>query len=256
MGGMLTRKFIESGKVLPGDVFIYNRTPGKMDNLVNNYGATGCAENSEVAEKSDIVFICVKPAEIKDILFEIRSSLNEKKTVVSVASDVPLAKLSEWTGTAVVRVIPSITSECMAGISVLVFGEEIQGAVKEEILSLFSSISRPYVTTEDNISLLSDLTSSSPAIIVSIMQQYALAAVSRGGISKEDAEFLVRETFIGTANLLSGKNYDFSSLISGVATEGGITAEGLAVIEKEIPEVFDKVLLKMAEKHLQTKDIS
>lgn len=256
MGGMLARKFIESGKVLPGDVFIHNRTPGKMDDLVNNYRATGCNDNSEVAEKSDIIIVCVKPEEVKDVLFEIRSRLNGKKTVVSIASDVPLEKLSEWSGTAVVRVIPSITSECMAGVSVLVFGEGVQEAVREEMLSLFGSISRPFVTTEDKISLMSDLTSSSPAIIVSIMQQYALAAARKGGILTEDAEFLVRETFIGTAKLLSGSGYDFGSLISGVATEGGITAEGLAVIEKEIPEVFDQVLLKMAEKHLQTSETS
>ncbi|WP_048151052.1 pyrroline-5-carboxylate reductase family protein [Methanolacinia paynteri] len=256
MGSMLTRKFIESGKVSPGDVFIYNRTPEKMNDLVNNYGAIGCAGNGEVAARSDIIFLCVGPAEVKDVLPEIRPFLDEKKIVVSIASDVSLKKLSELSGVNVVRIIPSITSEYGAGVSVLVFGEGVPESAREEILSLFGSISRPYVTTEDRISLLSDLTSSSPAIMASIMQQYALAAVWRGGISEEDAEFLVRETFIGTAKLLSGMDYDFSSLISGVATEGGITAEGLDVIEKEIPEVFDNVLSRMSEKHLRVEKSS
>ena len=138
-----------------------------------------------------------------------------------------------------------------AGVSVLVFGEGVPDSARDEILSLFGSISRPYVTTEDKISLLSDLTSSSPGIMASIIQQYALAAVRRGGIPVEDAEFLVRETFIGTAKLLSGNDYDPGSLISGVSTEGGITSEGVDVIEKEIPEVFDEVLSRMSEKHLQ-----
>lgn len=256
MGGMLAGKFTESKKILPGNIFIHNRTPEKMNDLASVYGVVACETNRDVAERSDLIFICVKPGEVKDVLMEIQPFIDEKKTPVSVASDISLKKLSEWSGTDAVRVIPSVTSECMSGVSVVVFGEGIEQNIRDEVISLLDSISRPFVTTENNISLFSDLTSSSPAIIASIMQQYALGAVRKGGVSEDDAEFLVREAFIGTAKLLSAKNYDFNSLVSKVSTEGGITAEGVKVVEEEIPEFFDHVFSEMSKKHLKTGQIS
>ncbi|MBN1432935.1 MAG: NAD(P)-binding domain-containing protein [Methanomicrobiaceae archaeon] len=256
MGGMLARKFTESKAVSPDNICIYNRTPEKMNALVKISGVEICENNRDVAEKSDLIFICVKPGEVKDVLMEINACLGESKTLVSVASDISINKLSEWSGTDVVRVIPSVTSECLSGVSVVAFGEGISQSTRDEVISLLDSISRPFVTTEDNISLLSDLTSSSPAIFASIMQQYAQAAVRNGGLSESDAEFLVREAFIGTAKLLSEKNYDFSSLVSRVSTEGGITAEGIKVVEEGMPEVFDRVFLEMSKKHLKTGEIS
>ena len=256
MGGMLARKFTESKRVLPGDIFIHNRTPGKMNDLASVYGVVACETNGEVAGRSDLIFICVKPGEVKDVLMEIRPFFDGNKVPISVASDISLKNLSEWSGTDAIRVIPSVTSECLSGVSVVVFGEGILQSAKDEVISLLNSISRPFVTTEDNISLLSDLTSSSPAIFSSIMQQYAQAAVRNGGLPESDAYFLVREAFIGTAKLLSDKNYDFSGLVSRVSTEGGITAEGVKVVEKEMPEVFDRVFLEMSRKHLKTGEIS
>jgi len=256
MGSMLAMKFIESGKILPRHIAVYNRTPEKMNALVKSSGVEACENNLCVAEKSDLIFVCVRPEEVKDVLLEIRPRLDERKTIVSVASDVSLEKLTGWSGINAVRVIPSITSESLAGVSVIVFGDEVQSDAREEIFSLFGSISRPFVTTEDKISLMSDLTSSSPAIIASIIQQYALAAARKGGVSKDDAEFLVKETFIGTAKLILENDYEFGDLISRVSTKGGITAEGVAVVEKEIPPVFDNVLLKMEEKHRSTGDLS
>lgn len=256
MGSMLARKFAESGKVAAGDVFLSNRTPGKMNELAESYGFTACRNNREAAGRSDLVFICVKPGDVRGVLEEIEPYLGSEKTIVSVASDITLKKLSEWSGIPAARVIPSITSESMAGISVIVPGEDLPQSRLDEVVSLFSGISSPYVTTEDKISLLSDITSSSPAIIASIIQQYAFAAARRGGISTEDALLLVTGTFTGTAKLVFEKNYDFDYLISRVATKGGITAEGIRVVEKEIPGVFDEVFSEMAGKHLYTENIS
>jgi len=121
--------------------------------------------------------------------------------------------------------------------------------VREEIISLFSLISKPFVTREENMQLLSDITSSSPGIIASIIEEFAAAAVRKGGISKDEAETLVKEAFIGTAGLLSEKDTNFKSLISDVSTEGGITAEGVKIVRIKMPLVFDNVLMKMSKKH-------
>ena len=127
-------------------------------------------------------------------------------------------------------------------------------------------------SAEENISSLSDLTSSSPAIIAAVIQEFAKAAAekSNGGIPLCDAEELIRETLLGTAVLLdklsqrsavqSGKTADakspeyhvespFDILIESVATKGGITAEGVLAVREKAPELYDKVLTNMQNKH-------
>ncbi|MDD4126131.1 MAG: NAD(P)-binding domain-containing protein [Methanomicrobium sp.] len=249
MGSMLARKFIEAGVIAPKYITAYNHTPEKLNELVYLTGIRAAKCNRDVVKESKIIFICVRPGEISDLFTEIRPFLKNDKIIISVVSDITIKKIHELSGLDAVRVIPSITSECRSGISVISFGETIPESVREEILILFSSISRPYVTAEENMSFLSDITSSSPGIIASIIQEYARAAVRKGKISDSDVEFLLTETFIGTAKLLSCKGFDLNSLISKVSTTGGITAEGVFVIEEKAPFMFDDVLIKMSEKH-------
>ncbi|MDK2975036.1 MAG: hypothetical protein PWP08_1407 [Methanofollis sp.] len=60
---------------------------------------------------------------------------------------------------------------------------------------------------------------------------------------------ITKETFIGTARLLAEYKIGFDGLISRVATEGGITREGVDIIRHRMPDVFDKVLAKTHAKH-------
>jgi len=43
---------------------------------------------------------------------------------------------------------------------------------------------------------------------------------------------MVLETLLGTAKLLQAKNMGFEALISAVATKGGISEEGIKVLDR------------------------
>ncbi|WOF16765.1 pyrroline-5-carboxylate reductase [Methanoplanus sp. FWC-SCC4] len=242
MGGMLVRKFIESEISKPEMIIAGNRTEEKLRLLAKETGINAAKNNIEVVENSDVIFLCVKPLEVKGVLAEIKEVLNEDKILVSVAADVSLENLSEWSNARIVRAIPSITSEVLKGVTLLSFGERAAPADKELILSMFGAIGKAVEAEEKDFEILTILTSCAPAFIASILKELSKSAVRREGISKELSEFLVRETLVGTSCLLEEKNQSFEDIISRVATKGGITEEGVFVIQKEMPAVFDNLL--------------
>ena len=277
IGGLLAQKFIETAVVGPQELFAANRTPEKLNKLAKDLGITPCKDNICVAQASDIIFICVRPAEAKAVIAEIKPALTPQNLIISTVSDVKLADLKAWSGIDCVRIIPSVTCEYGHGVTVISFPDGIGDAVKESVMRLFEKFSLPYVTAEENISSLSDLTSSSPAIIAAVIQEFAKAASekSNGRIPFSDAEELIRETLSGTAVLLdklsqrnavqSGKTANlktpvkspvtspvespFDILIESVATKGGITAEGVVAVRETAPELYGKVLTNMQNKH-------
>jgi len=52
----------------------------------------------------------------------------------------------------------------------------------------------------------------------------------------------------GTGKLLLDKNMSFDELINRVATKGGITEEGVKIIEKKLPETINEMFEKTLEK--------
>lgn len=68
------------------------------------------------------------------------------------------------------------------------------------------------------------------------------------------ARAMLVETMLGTAMLLQKDQLDFDQLIDQVATKGGITEEGLRVLDKTLPAGFDELFAMTASKHALLKE--
>ncbi len=253
MGGMLIRKFVETGAFPAGDIVARSRSPEKARAVAAATGIEIAGSNLDLAVASDVIFICVEPLEVKPLLKELKGVLTADKLVVSIAADVMISDISALCDARVARVIPSVTSECSKGVSLVAFGDNSTEADRSLVLSAFGSISRPFETEEKNLELLADLTSCAPAFISSMMHEFALSAVRRERISPEHAELLVMETLAGTAELLKTVN-SFEEVVTRVATKGGITEEGVKVIRKVVPSMYDDLLEVTLAKHSLVKE--
>lgn len=253
MGGMLIRKFVETGAFSAGDLLASNRSPEKVRAVAAATGIKIAGSNLDLAAASDVIFICVRPLEVKPILNELEGVLTTDKLVVSIAADVTIDDISSICDARVVRVIPSVTSECSKGISLVAFGDNSTEADRILVLSALGRISLAVEAEEKNFELLADLTSCAPAFISSIMHELALSAARRDSISPELAEMLVIETLEGTAALLKMVN-SFEEVVKRVATKGGITEEGVKVIRKVAPAMYDDLLEVTLAKHRLVKE--
>ncbi|WP_220681607.1 pyrroline-5-carboxylate reductase family protein [Methanofollis formosanus] len=242
MGGMLVRTFIESRAAAPEEIIAYNRTTSRATALSRETGIRIGRDCQDVAREAGVVFLCVRPCEVKDVLRELGDALSSQILLISIAAEVPLADLHAWTDARVVRVIPTLTSEVLKGASLVAFGERATAADRDLVRTLLKAIGRAVEVEEEAFELLTLLTSCGPAFIAAMMKEFAAAAVRRGAVSPALADLLVTETLAGTAGLLEKEESSFDEVISRVATEGGITAKGVAVISEEGPRVFDAMI--------------
>ncbi|WP_321505775.1 pyrroline-5-carboxylate reductase [uncultured Methanoregula sp.] len=251
MGGMLIRQFIHSGLVKAEKITACSRQGRSAQAVAGEMGIAVKDSPRDVARDSDVLFICVRPFDVGGVIQEIRDLLSDRTLLVSVAGCVTLQNLAGWAGPGVrcVRILPSVTAEEQAGISLVAWGQGVTDADRELIFSLFSAIGNPVEIEERHFEIYGDLTSCAPALFAAMMQEFASAAVRKEGVPPALAEFLVQQTLIGTSWLLDQDDTGFEELIGRVATKGGITEEGVKVLRNRLPAVYDELLDVTLAKH-------
>lgn len=256
MGSMLIRKIIGSGLVAPDRISASSKSGISARALAGTTGITADPSNRTVAGKADVLFICVKPIEVRGVLDEVRDAMKPDALLVSIAGCVSLENLRDWSGDTVhcVRIIPSVTAEENAGISLVAWGHGVTPEDKKLVLGLLNAISTAVEIDERDFDLYTNLTSCGPALIVAMMREFAGAAVRTGTIPPELAEYLVKETMVGTARILEGEQATFDNVIGRVATKGGSTEEGVKVLQARLPDVMDEVLLALDAKRRVVSD--
>jgi competence protein ComER len=242
MGTILVQALIDGKAVSPSSMVITNRSITKAKLLKDKYKGIRVGENAaEVASQSDLVFICVKPLDVYTIINEINPHLNNRKCVISITSPIDTSQLEAKTTCSVIRVIPSITNRALAGVSLITYGEHCSENWKTKVESMFAKISIP-VSIEENITrVASDIVSCGPAFFSYLLQRFILAAVKETDIDQERATVMASEMIVGLGELLKQGHYTLPSLQEKVCVKGGITGEGIKVMEEELGDLFEHI---------------
>ncbi|GGI43590.1 pyrroline-5-carboxylate reductase [Paenibacillus marchantiophytorum] len=244
MGSILIEAFIHSGAFNPEQIIAGNRTIHKVEMLAERYpGLQVARSNKEVVQESDLIFLCVKPSEFKKVIDEIKEDVLPSQFVVSITSPVLIKHLEGLLPAKISKVIPSITNYVLSGATLCIHGNRMQPEDKEWLENLFAHISSPISVSENYTRISSDLSSCGPAFLANFLQSFIDAAVEATGISNEEATLLASEMTLGTGKLLTTGGFNPISLQKRVSVPGGITEEGLRILEEELAGVFSRVII-------------
>lgn len=250
MGSMLVKGLLKSEVIQPAQLFVYNRTVSKTELLAEQYPFVVCQELADVCKASDILFLCTKPLDIYPLLLQVKPFTKPETHIVSVAAGVSLAHLAGIYEGPVSKVIPTVTSQELHGVSLFASHERVALVQKDQLVQLLQAIGKAFEITESAIETTTILTSSAPGLIAGMMEQFAQAASRKTPeLSLDTYRSLLVETLLGTALLLNAEKMDFDEMIERVATKGGITEEGLSVLGKALPQAFNELLDMTEQKH-------
>ncbi|HEY4553859.1 MAG TPA: late competence protein ComER [Bacillaceae bacterium] len=242
MGTILTEALLDGKAVCPSDMIVTNRTKSKAYLLTHNYPGAKVADSpADVIKQAELIFICVKPLDMFPILNENKELLTKDKCLVSITSPIKVSWLEEVLECVCARVIPSITNRALAGVSLLTFGERDDGNWRKKLTELFSHISVPLEISEAITRVSSDIVSCGPAFFSFLARGFIEAAVEETNINRETATMLTEEMLIGLGELLKRGYYTLPTLEEKVCVKGGITGEGIKVLEQEMGEMFHKL---------------
>jgi pyrroline-5-carboxylate reductase len=103
---------------------------------------TVLGDNRELAIVSDVVALCVKPAQMESVVRDVASELRDGTLLISVAASVSTQAIEDWTGGGfpVVRAIPNMPCRIGAGMTALAAGSAATLEHMELAHDLFSGL--------------------------------------------------------------------------------------------------------------------
>jgi pyrroline-5-carboxylate reductase len=250
MGKMILEKFIETKTIDQSKIFVSNRTYEKMIYLNEKYPQINiCKDNIFLAKNTDIVFICVKPLEIKTVLIEIANVLNNNCHIITLTANVLIKQMEQiCINRKISKIIPSITAEVNKSVTLICHNNNVGKVDKNTLKTLLECFGTVVETRELEIGGVSELTSCMPGFIGAIFKVITNEAEKYIKIGKQDIIKMVMETMYGTGKLLLENEMTYDELIERVATKGGITEEGTKIIEAKFPEIINEMFSKTLEK--------
>jgi pyrroline-5-carboxylate reductase len=208
----------------------------RAEALAQDTGGEALASNAEVAQRADVVVLCHKPAQLREVAQEVAP---QAKAVASILAATPLAALkAAYPGRPVYRFMPSLPVEVRQGALVQAADEGVaaegggqQPEVDEAVHDLFAELGTLVRLPDAQVDVAMGLMSCGPAYVALVAEAQVDAGV-RHGIPAAQAAALVTQTLAGTAELLRRRDYDTLAVRREVASPGGLTARGLDALEQ------------------------
>jgi competence protein ComER len=155
----------------------------------------------------------------------------------------------------VARVIPSIVNQSLSGSTLVTFGSSVTDVQKSKLWAILSQFSHPIEIDEENVRVASDISSCGPAFLSYLLQRMIDGAVSSTSISKKQATQLTTEMVAGLGKIFEEHIYTLEELQKKVTVKGGVTGVGLAVLEQEIIDVFEKLFTETQKKFIEDRHV-
>lgn len=198
--------------------------------------------NKEAVKNSDIVFICVKPQDIDNVLYEIKNEI-KNQLVVSIAAGMKIKHIESILGKKrVIRVMPNINclvGEMAAGFSA---GKYATKDDIENVENLLDSAGISFLIKEELIDALSSISGAGPAFFAYFIDAMAKAGI-KNGLEKKMTYKLAAKTALGTGKLMLEKNLMPEEVIKMVASKKGVTLAGLKVLNKnKTSKIIEKTI--------------
>jgi pyrroline-5-carboxylate reductase len=202
---------------------------GRARALAEELGGEAFDSNAEVAERSDLIVLCHKPAQLESVADEIRGMV---PAVASVLGGASIGNLqAAYPGASVFRLMPNTPVEVRCGVVCYAPAGDVDRALEAQVIALFERLGKVVQVPERLMSAAGAVVGVGPAYQALLAEAQVDAAV-RHGVPAPLASQLVVETMSGTASLLAAREYDTLTVRREVTSPGGTTARGLAALER------------------------
>ena len=195
-------------------------------------GARVGDDNGEVASRSDVVLLAVKPQQMTHVLAGIREQIHADALVVSIAAGVTLARLAAGLspGQRIVRVMPNTPCLVGRGVSAYSLGPHATADDGRLVAKLLFAVGVAYEVPENQLDAVTGLSGSGPAFVYTMIDQLREGGQCVGLPAELAGELAVR-TVAGAAEMVLATGDSPTELRDRVTSPGGTTLAGLQALE-------------------------
>ncbi len=234
MAAALARGWAQAA-IRPDSMLFTDTGSGRAQRLADEIGGEHVASIEDMADRSDLVVLAVKPAALDQVA---PSIAGRARGVISVLGATPLKRLAPVLApTPVVRTMPNLAVEVGRGVICHTSpGDPDRAGVIGEALTLLGAIGTLFEINESELDPATAVMGCAPAYIALAVEALIEAGIE-AGLDPELSAQLVSEAAAGVGHHLLTR--EPASIREAIASPGGSTEAGLAELaERDVAAAF------------------
>jgi len=242
MGGAIIASGIKSGTIREEELFLCDRSEEKRTLFPK---ARFTTDPMELSGECDMVFLAVKPNQIKEVTERYLCGKKDDAVFVTIAAGISIGYLKDIAGEdrRVIRVMPNTPVMVGKGVCALSRDDKTDDETFDRVKGIFAASGEVVILPEEKMNSVISLTSSSPAYLFLMADAMAEGAV-RQGFSEDEAVRLAAAVFEGAARMILESGKTPMELADMVTSPGGTTRAARDVLEKyEFKEAIAQCML-------------
>ncbi|MDE2025930.1 MAG: pyrroline-5-carboxylate reductase [Patescibacteria group bacterium] len=210
---------------------LLNKRMVTQDQLILTNSKT--QNNKKAVAKADIVILAIKPQMASVVMSEIKNEVKEQ-LLISIMAGITIDAIQQAFGrkVAVVRVMPNLGAKVGKSMSVWVKSKEVAEMHESIVKAILGAIGiQLELQKEEQINIATAISGSGPAYFFYLTELIENAAENLG-LTHGEAAMLVKQTLLGSAELLKLSNQSAGELRHAVTSKGGTTEAAIDTFQK------------------------
>lgn len=237
MATSIIKGILRSKLYLPNEIIGTHYKESKIIELRKELPIEIIPSNIEAVRRTNIIFLCVRPQQMRALLLELSPYITKEKFIVSIAAGIPVQKIKAKLihKPIVVHIHPTSLafSSNPLGVSFIEANPEVDEFRMNLIKDIFSIFGEVKIVNQEELNKYIVMGGCVPAFISFIV--YYLTEIGKElGMSHNEATELESRMVIGIKNLIYNEHFTPEEIIEKIATPNGITTEGLSVFKSSI----------------------
>ena len=198
------------------------------------YGIRMTADNRQVAQESEIIFLAVKPQYYEEVLNEIKENTSKSKIYVSIAPGKTLEWMESILGedVKIVRTMPNTPALVGEGMTAVCVNSNVTGQELDAVKQILTACGQVEIISEKLMDVVVGVSGSSPAYVFMFIEAMADAAVA-DGMPRAQAYRFAAQSVLGSAKMVLDTGTHPGELKDMVCSPGGTTIQAVRVLEEK-----------------------
>jgi len=199
----------------------------KAEALAEEVGAEAVVGNLDLADRSDLVVLAVKP----NVLDEVAPDLIKAGTpVLSILAGTTLQRLHEaLPGIDLIRVMPNLGAQLRQAVLCVVYGNTLDEPQRRRAGELLALVGEVIELEEELIDPATAIMGCSPGYLA-LIAEVLVEAGMKEGLTEDQAQRMIAKAMSATGGLIEVRKP--RELRQAVASPGGMTEAGLNALEE------------------------
>ena len=234
MAEVIADGLVRSRLLPPERIIVSHYRTERLQEFAGIVPVSTTLNNREAYERADLAVLCIRPQGMGELLTELHEVVSADKLLMSIAAGLPVSFYESRVGAAVpvIRAMPTFFGQIKAGTTGLSLNRTATADHLAMASRLFGSISENVIVLPDSEMDAFTTFGSTTAATVYMLLDALITAGSLVGLRHHASHTRAIEQVIAAARNVEATNKPPARLLEELCTPGGVTVEGVKVLEE------------------------